>query len=316
MGSSQGEHWAEISESTSVWGIHLLGAIHRWFGRWPFRLCVYPVVLFYWISNRRARASSLQYLRRLHAAEPRALPRAPGHWLSYRHLCVFAETLLDKILALSKRYPEQHIQVERDVMLARVAEGKGGVIITAHIGCLELCQALADRVPGFRLTALVHTVHAERFNQVLQRCDPEGKVTLLQVTELGPAQAIMLGERVAAGEFIAIAGDRVPLRGGRNTWARFLGHRAPFPIGPYVLASTLGCPMYTMACLHRGDGYHVRFDPFLDKLKLPRADREQALAGYAQAFADWLQQQVAQAPLDWFNFFPFWDQVSDDRSNH
>lgn len=316
MKHGHGQHWAEISESTSVWGIHLLGAIHRWFGRWPFRMCLYPVVLFYWLSHHRARSASLQYLRRLHTSQPQAFPVAPGYWHSYRHLCMFAETLLDKILALSRRYPEQRIQIERDVMLARVAEGKGGIIITAHIGCLELCQALADKVPGFRLTALVHTVHAERFNQVLQRCDPDGKVSLLQVTELGPAQAIMLGQRVAAGEFIAIAGDRVPLRGGRTTWAQFLGHRAPFPIGPYVLAATLGCPMYTMACLHRGNGYHVRFDPFLEHLKLPRASREQALAGYAQAFADWLQQQVVQAPLDWFNFFPFWDQVSDDTSLH
>ncbi|WP_210236891.1 hypothetical protein, partial [Mesorhizobium sp. M8A.F.Ca.ET.182.01.1.1] len=43
-----------------------------------------------------------------------------------------------------------------------------------------------------------------------------------------------------------------PVQGGRSVTADFLGHRAPFPIGAYVLAAALGCPVYTMACLHEG----------------------------------------------------------------
>ena len=29
-------------------------------------------------------------------------------------------------------------------------------------------------------------------------------------------------------------------------------------------------------------------------------------------FARWLELQVIQSPLDWFNFFPFWDQAPHD----
>ena len=50
--SGRGQHWAEIGESTSVGGILLLCAVHRWLGRWPFRVCVYPVVLVHWLLNR------------------------------------------------------------------------------------------------------------------------------------------------------------------------------------------------------------------------------------------------------------------------
>ena len=56
-------------------------------------------------------------------------------------------------------------------------------------------------------------------------------VELVQVTEMGPATAVMLAERVAAGGFVAIVGDRTPVQGGRSVTADFLGHRAPFPIG-------------------------------------------------------------------------------------
>jgi predicted LPLAT superfamily acyltransferase len=304
-------HWAGIGESTFVTGIRMLCAIERWLGRWPFRLCLYPVVLGHWLLHRTARHASREYLQRLQAAHA-VFTRAPGAWLSLRHFACFAETLLDKLLASRGRYPVARVRAERDVMLQQIARGEGGVIVTAHIGCLELCQALADAVPGFRLTALVHTAHAEDFNRLLKRLNPDTRVELLQVTALDAAMAIRLGERVAAGEFVAITGDRVPVGGGRSVFADFLGRPAPFPVGPYVLAAALGCPLFAMACTHEGDGYRLRFERFCDRVVLPRGRRDAALAEQAARFAGWLEAQVRHSPLDWFNFFPFWDQVPHD----
>ncbi|TQM12174.1 putative LPLAT superfamily acyltransferase [Pseudoxanthomonas sp. 3HH-4] len=312
--SERGQHWAEIGESTSVRGILLLCAVHRWLGRWPFRLCVYPVVFIHWLANGTARRASLQYLQRAHAYQAMP-PRRPGMWQSLHHFAMFAETLLDKILALGQRYPVERVRMERKDVLARVKAGEGGLIVTAHLGCLELCQIMADQVPGFRLTALVHTAHAERFNRLIRRLDAGSRVELLQVTDLGPADAVKLAERVARGEFVAIAGDRVPLRGGRSVSAPFLGHAAPFPIGAYVLGAALKCPVFTMACTHDGDGYRVRLEAFAERIELPRGSRDAALAGYAAQFAAWMERQVRLSPYDWFNFYPFWDQVTHDARN-
>ena len=60
-------HWADIGESTSVAGVLFLCWVHRWFGRWPFRLCAWPVVACHWLGNRVGRQASMQYLQRLHA---------------------------------------------------------------------------------------------------------------------------------------------------------------------------------------------------------------------------------------------------------
>jgi len=302
-------HWAELGETTSAAGVLFLCGVHRWLGRWPFRLCVYPVVLCHWLSNAVARRSSLQYLQRLQA-HAGVLGRAPGRWHSLKHFATFADTLLDKLLGLGGRYPPERIHLQRDLMLEKIARREGGLILTAHIGCLELCQVLAEQVPGFHITVLVHTAHAQRFNRLMQRLDPLAQVELMQVTDMGPATAVELQRRVDAGGFVAIVGDRVPLRGGRTVPASFLGHTAQFPIGAYVLAAALGCPVYTMACLHEGEGYRVRFEHFSDRIVLPRGSRDAALTAQAGQFAAWLETQVIQAPFDWFNFFPFWDQAS------
>ncbi|MCO5095176.1 MAG: acyltransferase [Xanthomonadaceae bacterium] len=310
MSASPAPHWARIGETTSVTGIRVLLAVERWLGRWPFRLCLAPVVLCHWAFNGTARRASLDYLRRLQAAH-RVFPNDPGVWTSLRHFARFAESLLDKLKASHGNYRLDQVEVAPELMQAPMARG-GGVIIGAHLGCLELCQVMVRRVPGLRVTALVHTAHAEAFNRMLKRLNPDGRVELLQVTALDAAMAMCLGERVSRGEFIAITGDRVPVRSDRVTFARFLGAPAPFPVGPYVLAAALGCPLYAMACTREAGRYRMQLECLAERVVLPRGEREAALARMAACFSDWLEARLRAAPLDWFNFFPFWDQSSDE----
>lgn len=305
--SGVARHWADIGETTSVAGIRLLCAIYRALGRRVFRICALPAVYTHWLLNAPARRASLQYLRRLHA-HTGVFRRPPGWRESLRHFGVFADTMLDKILALGGQYPVDKVRISRDNMLGLLRAGRGAVVITAHTGCLELCQALAEKSPQVRITVLVHTRHAERFNRLLERLPGNGKIRLMQIESIDPAAAIQLGERVEQGEFIAIVGDRLPLKGGRYVFADFLGQPAPFPIGAYALAAALRCPLAAMACLHEGDGYALRFETFAECVELPRATRDAALAGYAAQFAHWLEVQLRAAPYDWFNFFAFWEQ--------
>jgi predicted LPLAT superfamily acyltransferase len=309
-------HWASIGESTFVGGIVFLLAVHRFLGRLPFLLCLYPVVAWYWLTRPLARRSSHEYLARLHARH-RVFARAPGAWEGFRHFIRFGETLLDKFLAINGRFRYDSVDVSgHERMLAASQAGQGALMVTAHIGCLELLQAAANRRDGLRISVLVHTAHAERFNRLLARLNPGSKVRLLQVRDFSAATVMMLADRVADGEFIAIAGDRVPLRGDRVVDADFLGHPAPFPVGPWLLASLLQCPAYVIACVRQGAGYRVRIEQIAERVELPRAQRQQALGNYASRFAAWMESQVQDAPYEWFNFFPFWDQTHHVAPTH
>jgi predicted LPLAT superfamily acyltransferase len=302
-------HWAQIGESTCVAGLWFLYAVHRALGRLPFLLCLYPVVLYYWATRPLARRASIQYLERMQRRHGTVGTGAPWRH-SIRHFLSFAETILDKMLALSGRYRFERLRhAGREPLLEMFRRGEGGLIVTAHVGCLELCQASAEREPGFRLNVLVHTRHAERFNRLLRRLDPKGAVQMLQVSEVGVATAAMLADKVRRGEFVAIAGDRVPLSAGTaTTITPFLGHGAAFPIGPYVLAALLECPLYMMVCLRERGGHVVHFERLAERVELPRGRRSDAIAAHAATFAARLEARLARAPLDWFNFFPFWEQ--------
>ncbi|GAB2878929.1 hypothetical protein GCM10027202_04360 [Microvirgula curvata] len=306
--SERGAHWAELGENTFVAGIWLLYGIERLLGRRLFRCCLYPVVLAYWLGRPDVRAQSRQYLDRLQAATG-ALGRPARRRDTFFHLLTFADTLLDKLLAVAGRYPLQRVRtLGAEPILAAIRAGQGGVIVTAHVGCLELCRALAERTETLKLTVLVHTRHAEQFNRVLRRLNPDTALTLLEVSELGPATAVMLAERVEAGEYVVIAGDRVPVGSGQTVTVPFLGHDAAFPVGPYLLASLFKCPLYLLGCLHDGEGYALHFELLAGRVVLPRQQRQQALAAQASRYAGRLGALLAASPYDWFNFFPFWEQ--------
>ncbi|MNT62497.1 hypothetical protein D3C71_1668420 [compost metagenome] len=51
---------------------------------------------------------------------------------------------------------------------------------------------------------------------------------------------------------------------------------------------------------------NVYFEPFADPLSLPRQQRQQALQDAVDRYAARLEHYCLLAPLDWFNFFDFW----------
>lgn len=306
MSARRSRHWADWNEVTFVAGIRMLFAIHRHFGHWPFRLCLWPVVTAYWLAHSPARRASQDFLSRWRSHTAASAPRS-----SLAHFLCFADAILDKLLAMSGGFPRERLRKgEIEAVSACLREGRGGVLVTAHMGCLELCQAAAEWVPDLRLTVLVHTRHAEKFNALLQRLRPGLPVRLLQVTEVGPGTATDLARRVADGEFVAIVGDRVPVGGGRCAEASFLGAPARFPLGPWVLAGLLQCPVFLLSCLREADGSTYRLDihPLAGRIEMPRARRAEALQQWVQRYAQWLERQLAPDPYQWFNFFSFWNQ--------
>jgi predicted LPLAT superfamily acyltransferase len=308
-------HWAQIGEAGFVGGMRFLLWAHRRLGRlgdWPFRALLFVVMLWFFAVRRLARRSSLEYLRRLHRASGGQTP-APTWRNSFRHFMCFAETILDKLLAFSGGLDNIPFHIEGMAhVLPLLQENRGALLVTAHLGNLELCRRLRCRLPPEcpppRLTVLVHTRHAEGFNRMLQRLDPTQDVELLQVTSLTPATAMRLAERVAAGNFVVIAGDRVPVTpGATSTLATpFLDEPAHFPIGPYVLAAALGCPVFMLFSARRGADFFVTLRPLAERIILPRRDRHAAIRPHLAAYADALAEECRKNPLQWFNFFPFW----------
>lgn len=313
MSTASGSHWASINESSFVFGMRLLFWVCRVFGRWPFRVILYPVLAWYVLAKPAARRASQAYLQHMRAFAP-----VPGGLAGVlRHFGAFAENILDKMLLWGGLFDTGSVTVHGLApMLQLLDQKRGAVLLCAHLGNMDLCRVLSHAQPGLKLTVLVHTRHARAFNEMLAAIDPRSQMNLMQVTEMTPATAMLLAEKVEQGEFVVIAGDRIPVAPQpRVALVPFLGQQAPFPIGPYVLAGILQCPLCLMFTVRGDSGYEVHFERLSERVELPRKGRDAALAALAGAYALRLQHYCVRAPLEWFNFYDFWHLPNPDKND-
>ncbi len=302
-------HWAKLEERGIIWGMRLLLKIYLLFGRRVLQVFLYPVVSYYWLVNRKGRQASIQYLQRI-AGLPAEKPVRAGLFGSYLHFISFANAIIDKLAAWCGALSMNDVQYHgRREIRQQLEKGQGLLILGSHLGNLEVGRAIAHLGKKVTLNVLVHTKHAEKFNTLLNRYSDGNRMNLIQVSEMTAATAMMLQDKIDAGELIVIAADRTPVTGGgRVSEARFLDGVALFPQGPYILASLLKCPVYTLFCLKQRDKQVIYFERFSDGLSFPRKQREVMIQRCAQKYADCLQKYCLKEPLQWFNFYDFWQQ--------
>jgi predicted LPLAT superfamily acyltransferase len=297
--------WASARERGALVMMRVMVIALRLLSRPAAVPIAHVATLYFFTCGRRARAISRDFLRRVALRFPESGLR-PDAWCVYRHFLAFTYAILDKLDAWSGRLDYTKVTFEsHDGLSAAVAGGRGVLVIGSHLGNLELCRALASLKRRVRLNVLVHTRHAAYFTRIL-RMAGASDLEMLQVTEFDAAMALVLAERINRGEWVVITGDRVPVHGGRTVDVRFLGGVAPLPVGPYVLAALLDCPVHLLFCLRRAGRNHIYFEPFAPRIAWQRSERDTVIAACAQRFAERLEHYLGMEPLQWFNFYPFW----------
>jgi predicted LPLAT superfamily acyltransferase len=293
-------HWARLSERGVYLGLVFCAASCRLIGRAGQRAVIAPIVLYFLLTGRVQRRASRAYLTRV-------LGRPPTRGEVWRHFMNFGRRAVDVFLAWTGRLPPAALLTEGGVPAELADESRGALLVVSHLGNAEVVRALAPPALRERVTVLVHTRHAANFHRIVSENAGDYAGNLIQVTEIGPETVIALGERIAAGGIVVIAGDRIPVSGpGRSVAVPFFGAPARFPEGPWVLAALLGCPVYLLHCLAEGDRYRLTIEPFAERIDLPRRDRAEALQGLAARFAARLERYCTLAPLQWYNFYDFW----------
>ncbi|EPY00269.1 acyltransferase [Magnetospirillum fulvum MGU-K5] len=300
-------HWAGLGERGALWGLALVAAAYRWLGRRACAAVIAPIVLYFYLSGTEQRRASLDYLGRV-------LGRPARFADGFRHFRDFASRALDAFAAWKGAIPPAAMEIATPETLAEAAATRrGALLVVSHHGNAELSRALMDPNLRARLTVLVHTRHAENYNRLLARHHGDAPSRTIQVAEIGPDTAILLRERIEQGEWVAIAGDRVPvLSQGRVSRVPFLGAMAEFSHGPWLLAALLDCPVYLLFCRRIGEGrWSLSLEPFAERIVLPRGRRAEALAEQAARYAARLEAECRAAPTQWYNFFSFWAGKTD-----
>jgi len=305
-------HWANIVEAGSFLGPRAFLVLYNTLGENFCRILIRPIALYYFLRRRLARKASLEYLENVHSFDPDVLGSAPGFRHGLRHFMHFSSAIVDKVVVWSKQLSDNEIDITDNRIFERVVSPEHGkLIIGSHFGNLEYCRGFARRNQNIVLNILIHDRHALRFAKMMNKVNPATGFNIYQVTEIDVAMILKLKAAIARGEIVVIAGDRIPIANAvRTTTVQFLGKPARLPIGPYVLAATLACPVYLLFAYRRNKRLVVAFEHFADEVKIPRATRDRDLKQFAQNFVSRLEYHCLRAPYEWFNFYHFWNSGS------
>ena len=301
------QHWAEQNERGSKLSLNLTRLIVQYCPLWVIKLVTFFVVSYFFLMSQKARRNIRRYQQRLQQTFPQVnLPRYPV----FCHFLAFGEAITDRFAVWQKkiRYADLIDDDTDNVYQAIRSGGRGQILVCSHFGNIEICRALVDNPnhSNFKLNILVHNRHAQAFNESLEKAGASS-LPLIQVEDLDAQKMLELHERLERGEWIAIAADRVPVRGDKTQKVDFLGAQASFPKGVWLMASLLKAPINTIFCLKKWGDYHLKLRHFSGPIEGHGKQRAENIEQAMQRYADLLAQECAENPLYWFNFYDFWE---------
>jgi len=186
----------------------------------------------------------------------------------------------------------QRVRFADPEVFARVrAEGRGAVLLSAHLGNWELlgsaCAAL-----GHPLTVLVARQRNRRVDERVRAAREAAGMRVLYTD--GGLRPVL--RALQCGEFVAFLFDQDAGRGGE--FAPFLGRPASTPLGPFRFARLAGCPIVMGLSVRRPDGSYTADLPVLClSRELDAGEAERAALREANRL---LEAAVRRYPEQWF----------------
>ena len=213
---------------------------------------------------------------------------------------VFGQTIIDKIAisaGLRNRFTYHFDGIE--VLKETLAKGKGGILISAHVGNFEIAEKfLADINQGLKINLVTVDREVSVIKEYLDQIAEKSNIKFIHIQD-DLSHIFQINDALSNNELICFTGDRY-FEGSKTLSAKLLGRQAEFPTGPFYLASRLGVPVIFVYVMKENNLHYHLYAREAENLK--HRDPTTVLRAYTQS----LEHIVKRYPLQWFNFFDFW----------
>jgi predicted LPLAT superfamily acyltransferase len=267
---------------------------------YPILYITVPISML--IHQKEYKAIYYLYRKRLHHNPIMAF------FLCLRNFITFSKIVADKFATLAGNTSQFKVEVkDRDIFTQMLNQSGGFITVGAHIGNFEMagCSLQQDN---------------KKFNFVFWGGESE-EITnqrLEAFKKVNPdAKIITIGDNISYlfdiksaldnGEALITACDRL-CGSPKHYETEFLGKKAFFPLGIFMIAAKLKVPVLTV---HIFKGKSLKYEGFVKELKYNpsiKSSLEQA-ESLAKQYIEILEQAVLKHPLQWFNYYNFWNPI-------
>ncbi|MEO8017587.1 MAG: acyltransferase [Pseudomonadota bacterium] len=294
------ESWQTRPEAGGRIGAYLLRKLPFILGRSLARLVTYPVALYFMLRRSPERAASRAYLARVFGRNPSVLD-------VYRHFLCFSQVTLDRVYLMAEAFKRFDVSASGLAQFdAAIAEGRGVLMLSAHLGSFDALRVLSLRRPDLQIRILLDMGQNAELSGLLNALNPRLAATIFDARRPGPDLVLDMQAALAENAIVSTLADRLR-PGNSSVGANFLGAPAAFPASPWQFAGVLRVPVILAFGLYRGGRrYDLHFEACPFELPRERRDRTGALSEVVQHFADRLAHYARLAPYNWFNLYDYW----------
>lgn len=218
----------------------------------------------------------------------------------FKSYFVFGQTIIDKSAiasGLKDQFTYEFDGVENIINL--LDQGKGGILISAHVGNFELAEYFFEEIDTRSQINLVTTdAEHEHIKEYLESVTKKSNIKFILVKN-DLSHIFEINAALSNGELVCFTGDRF-FEGTKHLSEELLGAEAKFPAGPFLLASRLKVPVvFVYVMKETATHYHL----YARTAEVQHRDAQGLLKTYTESVA-WMLKKY---PLQWFNYFDFWN---------
>lgn len=218
-----------------------------------------------------------------------------------KNIFIFGQTLIDKIAVLAQipnslQYTHEGIENIEKI----VADGKGGILLSAHLGNWEAAGHMLKRVQA-KINIVMYDGEEQQMKNYMEQFESKRSFNVILIKE-DLSHIYEMSAALARNELICLHGDRFR-PGNRTITQSFLGHDAAFPMGPFILASKLKAPVSFVFAM-KEDNYNYHYYSFPAKVYAGRGKEGMELM--LKEYITTLESMLKKYPEQWFNFYDFW----------
>jgi predicted LPLAT superfamily acyltransferase len=225
----------------------------------------------------------------------------------YKNNFILGQTIIDKVAVMAGILnPFKVIHKNGEMLDELTAIGKGGILVSAHIGNWEVAGQGLNRL-GTAFNVLMYSNEKQEVKQYMDDVMKEKKINIIAINEETKSHIIELHKAFSNNELVVMHGDRFR-EGAKTLTANFLGRPAHFPAGPFIMAAKFGVPLCIVFAV-KINNHTYQFStekPIEVKRVRGESELEKICQELLQRYVTEVEKTAKAYPHQWFNYYDFW----------
>ncbi|TDO83796.1 putative LPLAT superfamily acyltransferase [Flavobacterium chryseum] len=258
---------------------------------------LYFVASYYFLFLKKSNKAIFYYFK-----ERLKYPQFKSKKMVFKSYYTFGQTIIDKIsisAGMRNKFTYEFDGIE--ILKKLLAEKKGGVLISAHIGNFEIAEHFFGEIDlDFQINLVTTDLEHSAIKNYLETVVKKPTVKFIIIRD-DLSHIFEINAALSSNELVCFTGDRY-FEGTKSLSEKILGEQANFPAGPFLIASRLKVPVvFVYVMKEQNLHYHL----YAREAEVKHRDEKALLRSYIES----VESMLEKYPLQWFNYFDFWNQL-------